>query len=90
MTDISFPIAKTVGVNAFRADYAIKEANFPEAISLGAAAFMECEGMTDAVFPKVTTCLATSGVSKTFSFCLSLSSIDMPSLETIQGDECFN
>ena len=74
LTTVSFPVATSIGANAFQSCYALTTANFPAVTTIGFGAFIFCSALTIADFP-----VATSIGSSAFQGCSALTALILAS-----------
>ena len=81
LTSVSFPVATSIGREAFRDCTGLTEVFIPVATSIGREAFQGCTGLTSVSFP-----VATSIGIYAFNRCTGLTSVSFPNVISIVSD----
>ena len=79
LTEVVFPVCKTIGHSAFLNCSSLQSVNFPACTTIRASAFLNCSSLQSVNFPACTT-IGTSA----FVNCSSLQSINFPVCKTIE------
>jgi hypothetical protein len=79
LVSVDFPLAESVGMDAFSNCESLKNANFPSVTVIGSQSFYS-SGLISVDFP-----LLTDGNSREFQSCLSLMRVNMPLLKSISS-----